>query len=166
MISAALAHFILNTDEMGYQDLADAHDIICFFPRDVADDEVFYPVSRTGKYIKMFGCIAAEESSMRPALIIMRKTFDDELLLFGFTLEKVGLYSQAHSFIDIEIVDDWFRDTFIPELDAGRERFASQWPAFLITGNCTAHCGLEFDPPSRDQMVVPIWLPSHSSNQL
>jgi hypothetical protein len=103
---------------------------------------------------------------MRPVLIIPRKTFDHELLLFGFTPEKVELYSQAHSFIDIEIFNDWFRDTFTPELGARRQRFAYRGPAFLIADNCTAHRGLEFDALCRDHMVVPIWLPPHSSNQL
>jgi hypothetical protein len=62
--------------------------------------------------------------------------------------------------------DDWFRDIFIPELDARRQRFVYQGPAFLIIDNSTAHRGLEFDALCRDHMVVPIWLPPHSSNQL
>jgi hypothetical protein len=153
-------------DEMGHQDWADAHDTICVVPRDIPDDEVFYPVSRTGKRITLIACIAGDGSYIRPCLIIPRKTFDDELLCFGFTPEKVEIYSQSHSFIDIEIFNDWFRDTFIPELIARRQRFTYQGPAFLILDNCTSHRGGEFDALCRDHLVVPIWLPPHSSNQL
>jgi hypothetical protein len=71
--------------------------------------------------------------------MIPRKTFDDELLLFEFTPEKVERYSRAHSFIDIEMFNDRFRDTFIPELDGRQQRFAHQGPAFLIAENCPAH---------------------------
>jgi hypothetical protein len=98
MGSGAPAHFVFTMDEMSHQDWADAHDTICFVRRDAADDEIFNPVSRTGKCLMLIVCIAADGSYMRPALIIPRKTFDDELLLFEFTTDKVELYSQTLSF--------------------------------------------------------------------
>jgi hypothetical protein len=165
-VSGAPAHFVFNMDEMGHQAWADAHDVICFVPRDVEEPTVSYPVSRTGKRITLIACIAADGSYLRPSLIIPRKTFDDELLLFGFTPEKVEIYSQTHSFIDIEIFNDWFRDSFIPELVARRQRFLYTGPAFLIVDNCTAHRGQDFDVLCQAHNVLPIWLPPHSSNQL
>jgi hypothetical protein len=88
-------------DEMGHQEWSDAIDTICFVPRDIEDQLIFYPVSRTGKRITLIACIAADGSYVRPCLIIQRKTFDDELLVQGFTPEKVEIYSQSLSFVDI-----------------------------------------------------------------
>jgi hypothetical protein len=39
--------------------------------------------------------IAADGSFIRPSIVISRKTFDDELLLDGFTPEKVEIYDQS-----------------------------------------------------------------------
>jgi hypothetical protein len=65
----------------------------------------------------MIAFIGGYGSYILLALIIPRKTFDDELLLFEFTSENVEFYSQTYPFIDIEMFNDWFRDTFISELD-------------------------------------------------
>jgi hypothetical protein len=102
-ISGAPAHFVDNMDEMGYQEWSDAIDTICFAPRDIEDQLIYCPVSRTGKRITLIVCMTADGSYVRPCLILQRKTFDDELLVQGFTPEKVEIYSQSLSVIDIEI---------------------------------------------------------------
>jgi hypothetical protein len=98
--------------------------------------------------------------------VISRKTFEDEILMHGFTPEKVEIYSQKNAYIDLEIFDDWFRDTFIPDLLARRDRFSDHGPAYLIMNNCPAHRGAEFDRLCVVHRVLPVWLPPHSSNQL
>jgi hypothetical protein len=105
-------------------------------------------------------------SHVGTCLAIPRKTFDDELLLVGCTPEKVEIYSQAHSYINMEIFFDWFRDMFLPDLELRQERFSYKGSAFLIANNCTVHHGAEFDEPGESHGVVQIWLPPHSPNQL
>jgi hypothetical protein len=165
-VSGAPAHFVFNMDEMGHQTWADAQQTVCFVPVDFEDSIVHYPVPRTGKRVTLIACIAADGSFIRPCLVISRKTFDDEILIQGFTPEKVEIYSQSKAYIDLDIFDDWFKDTFIPELVARRERFSYQGPAFLILDNCSAHRGAEFEHLCGAHRVVPVWLPPHSSNQL
>jgi hypothetical protein len=165
-VSGAPAHFVFNMDEMGHQSWADAQKTVCFVPADFQEPVVHYPVSRTGKRITLVACIAADGSFLRPCLVISRKTFDDEILTQGFTAEKVEIYSQSKAYIDLDIFDDWFKDTFIPEVNVRRERFGYPGPAYLILDNCSAHRGSEFDRLCGAHGIVPIWLPPHSSNQL
>jgi hypothetical protein len=165
-VSGAPAHFVFNMDEMGHQTWVDAEKTVCFVPAEFTEPIVHYPLSRTGKRITLIGCIAADGSFLRPCLVISRKTFDDEILIHGFTPEKVEIYSQANAYIDLGIFDDWFRDTFVPDLIARRERFSYHGPAFLIMDNCPAHRGEKFDQLCALHRIIPVWLPPHSSNQL
>jgi hypothetical protein len=165
-VSGAPAHFVFNMDEMGHQTWADAREIMCFVPGDYQEDTVPYPVSRTGKRITLIACVAADGSFVRPCIVISRKTFDDELLLYGFTPEKVEIYNQRNGYIDIEIFNDWVRDTFVPEIVARRERYQYQGPAFLLLDNCPSHHGRPFAELCECHKIVPIWLPPHASNQL
>jgi uncharacterized protein YjhX (UPF0386 family) len=80
-------------DEMGHQEFADAPIKTAFIPADARDKQVYYPVSRTGKRITLIACIAADGSYLKPALIIARKTFDDELVDYGYTPEKLDIIS-------------------------------------------------------------------------
>jgi hypothetical protein len=77
------AHFVFNMDEMGHQEFADAPNKTAYIPVTAKEKEVYYPVSRNGKRITLIGCIAADGSYIRPAIIIPRKTYDDELVNFG-----------------------------------------------------------------------------------
>jgi hypothetical protein len=165
-ISGVPAHFIFNMDEMGHQDWADAHETVCFVPSDIPDEIFYYPVSRAGKRITLIAAIAADGSYLRPAIIIPRETFDDELLLTGLTPEKVEIYSQAKSFITGDIFDDWIKDTFVPELLQRRARYSYHGPAFLILDNCTSHAGEYFDWACSEYNFLPFFIPPHSSNQL
>jgi hypothetical protein len=98
--------------------------------------------------------------------VIVRKTFDAELALQGYSNEKVDVYSQSKSFIDIAIFQDWFQTNFIPELQRRRDLYHYGGEAFIIMDNCTAHAGPTFQHLCEQHKVTPIFLPPHSSNQL
>jgi hypothetical protein len=83
LITGSTAHFSFNRDEMGHQDWADAHEKVCYVPATVQPTRIGYPVSRKGKRITLIGCIAGDGSFLLPALVISRKTFEDELRLLG-----------------------------------------------------------------------------------
>jgi hypothetical protein len=152
-------------DEMGHQVWSDAIDTVCFVPNDENLSVVYYPVAREGKRITLIACIAADGSYMRPALILARKTFEDEVLETGLTRRKLELYrNQPHSFINTEIFEDWFQDTFCPELRERRRLFNYDGPAFLLLDNCSAHHGEIFDRLAQEHNVVILFLPPHSSN--
>jgi hypothetical protein len=165
-LSGVPAHFVFNLDEMGHQSWADAKTKICYVPIELQATHISYPVSRKGKRITLIACIAADGSFMRPALVISRKTFDDELLLLGYTPEKVEIYDQQKAYIDRDIFTDWFKDTFLVEVAARRQKYNYHGPAFLIMDNCTAHSGEAFDEMCAEHMIKPIFIPPHSSNQL
>jgi hypothetical protein len=164
-VNGVPAHFLFNMDEMGHQPWADARDKVCFVPTNHSGATVNYPVSRTGRRITLIGCIAADGSFLRPSVIIPRKTYDDDLMLYGLTPEKVDVYHQKKGYIDKDIFFTWMTDTFVPELERRRMQFG-YGPACPIMDNCTSHTGEDIDAICQAHRINIIWLPPHSSNQL
>jgi hypothetical protein len=156
----------MNVDEMGHQPYADANDITCFVPAEHEGNEVRYPVSRVGKRITLIACICADGSYLRPALVIPRKTFDDDLLMHGYSPEKVEIYDQAKGYIDQVIFDDWVKDTLVPEIERRRAATGYQGQAILILDNCSAHKGPVFAQMCNLHKITPIFLPPHASHLL
>jgi hypothetical protein len=152
-------------DQMGHQEWADAATKICFVPASHAADRVYYPVPRTGKRITLLACVAADGSHLKPAVVIPRKTYDEDLMLFGLTPEKVELYSQGTGYVEIPIFDDWMRSIFIPELAMRRQTDSYNGPTFLMLDNCSTHTTSDFRDLWADHHIVPIFLLPHSSNQ-
>jgi hypothetical protein len=87
-ISGAPVHFLFDMDEMGHREWSDSTEKICFAPAHHSEDLVYYPVSRTGKCITLLACVAADGPFLKPAVVIPRKTYDEDLLRFGTTAEK------------------------------------------------------------------------------
>jgi hypothetical protein len=127
----------MNMDEMGHQSWADAQETTCWVPSSADMEFVYVPVSRKGKRITLIGCIAADGSFLRPAVIIARQTVDDEILLKGLTPEKIEFYTQSKSYIDTEIFEDWFKDTFVGEIVRRRKLFNYDGPYYLLMDNCS-----------------------------
>jgi hypothetical protein len=86
-------------------------------PAHHSGDLVYYPVSRTGKHIILLACLAADGLFLKPTVVIPRKAYDEDLLFFGITTEKVELYSQEKGHISKSIFDNWFGTVFIPKLE-------------------------------------------------
>jgi hypothetical protein len=166
-VSGVPAHFVMNMDEMGHQPFADARDILCFVPTAHQHPTVRYPVSRTGKRVTLLGCIFADGSHLRPALVIPRETFDDDLITgCGYTSEKVEVYNQKKGYVDRDIFEDWIQDLLLPEIQNRRDRYNYQGQAVLILDNCSAHKSLLLERLFEEKKILCLWLPPHSSHLL
>jgi hypothetical protein len=161
------AHFVFNMDEMGHQPWADALPVTCFVPATHVAKTVHYPVSRQGKRITLIACIAADGSVLRPAVVIPRKTYDDNLQEHGLTEEKLDVYYQRKGYIDRDIFETWFKDTFTQEVIQRRKRYKYTGPAYLIMDNCSAHTsGDIFERLCQELCIIPVFIPPHSSHML
>jgi hypothetical protein len=103
-VSGTPARFIFYMDEMGRQGQAGEQEMVCFVPVNFDGPFVYCPAPRRGKSLILIACIAVDGNFIGPCIVIARKTFDAELLVHGFTPEKVEIYSQTKSSIDIDIL--------------------------------------------------------------
>jgi hypothetical protein len=94
------------------------------------------------------------------------QTYDDELVEYGFTPEKIEIYSPNQACIDGDILFDWPEDTFVLDLQRRRVAFDYWWPAFLLLDNCSPHFGEGMTKISDDNNLKLLYIPPHSSNSL
>jgi hypothetical protein len=124
-VTGTPSNFLFNMDEMGHQESADAHSKVCIVTASHAGDLVYYPVSLAEKRITLIASCAADGSYIKPAVIVARKTFEDDEL--------------AKAFFDRDTLEGWFETTFTPDAARHRKRFSDKSPVFLLLDNCTAH---------------------------
>jgi hypothetical protein len=66
--------------------------------------------------------------------IITQKPYDgDALGVLERTQDNCFISSQCNSFIDMEIFNDWVKETFVPELIGRRRKWSYDGPAFLFS---------------------------------
>jgi hypothetical protein len=135
-------------------------------PEGIDGKTVTFPFSRTGKRVSLMACISADGTSVRPSTVIQRATFQEEAATFGLSPGTIEIYAQRKSFIDQDTYQQWFRDSFLPEVRRRRERWKYQGPAFLLADNWIAHCGMGIDELYAANDVVPIFLPPYSPDNL
>jgi hypothetical protein len=88
LLNGVPAHFVFNMDEMGHQKWADRQARTCFVSAYHEPDDVALPVFRTGKQITLVVCIAADDFYIKPPIVILRKTIDEDIFSTGLTERK------------------------------------------------------------------------------
>ena len=110
------APFVINIDQSGFQEWADKRNLVVVVPAEVTQDEIKIPVARTTKRASILAGIAADGSTITPAVIVPRKTIEMELFENGYTPDKVMLAYQENGFFTIEIFERWAFEVFFPEI--------------------------------------------------
>ena len=93
------APFVINIDQSGFQEWADKRNLI------VTKDEIKIPVARATKRASILAGIAADGSTITPAVIVPHKTIEMELFENGYTPDKVMLAYQENGFFTTEIFE-------------------------------------------------------------
>jgi hypothetical protein len=143
-IEGVPAHFVYNLDELGHQPWADAKVATCISQAEYTERTVYYHVSRQEERITLIAWVAADDSHLRLAVIIPRKTYDDDLCICGLTMEKIDVYVQGRGYTGRAIFEDRFRDTFVAEVVEGCNKYNYHGPAYLIMDDCSDHSGDTF----------------------
>jgi hypothetical protein len=116
------AAFSFNLDESGFQDWADRRERMVIVPATVHDDRVGIPADRSTKRSSLLLCIVADGTSLKPMLILPRKTIERELLEQGINEGISMLVYQEHGFITGDLFKKWCVEVLLPEIQQRRER--------------------------------------------
>ena len=92
------APFVINIDQSGFQEWADKRNLIVVVPADFTQDEIKIPVARTTKRASILAGIAADGSTITPAVIVPRKTIEMELFENGYTPIRLCLHIKRRAF--------------------------------------------------------------------
>jgi hypothetical protein len=115
VLTGVPARMIWNIDETGFQRCADAMDQMVVVPSDYEGTEIPLPVVRGGKRSSAIVAISASGSSLKPVIIIARKTIEVELMQAGITQQNCMIVDQKCGFVNMAIFE-----------------MSVPWPSFLI----------------------------------
>ena len=157
--------FIINIDETGFQEWADAHKLQCIVPISHLKNTVKMPKERSTKRATMLAGICADGTTVRSMIVITRDTIEKELLDLGYTPEKV-LYGKSETgFMNQTLFLQWARESFIPEMKQKRHRLSYDGPILLIMDGFGVHDCDEFRTLLEDENIHPLLFAPHSSDQ-
>jgi hypothetical protein len=117
----------------------------------------------------MLAALSADGSSLKPMIIIQRKTYEIDLFESGFTPDKVLIVHGERGFIDRTLFDLWAGTMFFPEIERRRLEYQYDGPPVLILDGCTSHESDWFlDEALTQQATLHTLhvLPPHSSDKM
>ena len=160
------AAFVLNVDESGFDQFVDAQQSIRIVPTEYDQKSIPVPVTRAEKRATLIAAIAADGTALRPMVVVQRETVEAELLLRGYTLDKVYLRRSDTGFVNTELFLDWGREIFFPELRRRRAEQSYEGPIVLIMDGFGCHTSEEFLELAEQENVICKLIPPHTSDQL
>ena len=160
------AAFIVNIDEAGFAEFADRHTTTRIVPASYPLNSVGVPVSRAEKRATLLAGICADGSALKPLVIVQRDTLERELLVRGYTADKIMFETTEKGYMNTEVFIKWGKKCFIPEMQRRRQDFGYDGPIILLLDQFGCHVNEVFIAMCEEANVVCTFLPPHTSDQL
>ena len=160
------AAFIVNIDEAGFAEFADRHTTTRIVPASYPLNSVGVPVSRAEKRATLLAGICADGSALKPLVIVQRDTLARELLVRGYTADKIMFETTEKGYMNTEVFIKWGKKCFIPEMQRRRQDFGYDGPIILLLDQFGCHCNEVFIAMCEEANIVCTFLPPHTSDQL
>lgn len=159
------APFVINIDESGCNEFADAMNTIVIVPSDFPHNEIKIPVKRCSKNTSIIGAICCDGSTITPGVVVNRKTIETELYEAGYTDDKVCIGHQENGFFNKDTFQEWAEKYFFPEIMKRREKYEYQGEALVILDGFCVHDTDWFLDECTFYNIIPLFMPPHSSDQ-
>jgi hypothetical protein len=157
---------IINIDECGYQEWVDGQKENVIVPIEYRGETVEIPKNRAQRRSTMVASITADGGTLKPMIIVSRKTIETEVYETGYTPNDSIIVFQENGFINSELFLKWTNEVLIPYVNQERERLRYSGPAFLLLDGCSTHISDHFLDLCFDCGIELEMLPPHTSDQL
>lgn len=159
--------FVINTDETGFQQWANAKPEYVLIPCDASTKDIHYSVKRQQKHSTLVASVIADGSCLNSLLIITRKTIERELYMLGYRPDTGYFYAQQENgFITAHIWDYWADEILFPEVIQRRNKYNYSGPILLLLDGCSAHFSEYFLQECLYYGIAIFIEPPNSSDQL
>ena len=165
-VGEILAPFVINVDETGFQEFVDARRGIRIVPANYEFNSVPVPVTRSEKRATLIAAISADGSSLRPMVVLPRVTMESELLLRGYTEDKVQYGRSETGFVNRALFTDWVRYTLVPEIRWRRNQHQYSGPALVLLDGFQCHQSEDICQMCEEENIIFMFFPPHTSDQL
>ena len=160
------AAFVINADETGFQEFVDARASARIVPTEYLLNSVPVPVTRAEKRATLLAAVCADGTCLRPMVVVQRDTMERELLLRGYTCDKIHYARSEKGFMNTELFIEWRRRTLLPEMRRRRLDHHYDGPILLLVDGFGCHHSDAFTSMCEEEGIVCIFLPPHTSDQL
>ena len=159
-VSGVSARLIINADESGFQPWVDSKDVRVWVASNHQGDSVQVPVDRQVKRVTLLAGITLSGATIRPLVILPRKSFELELAALGYTDSAIFTDSKK-GYVSKDRFILWLQNAVKPYLEEVRKDIGcSDSKAVLILDGCSSHADLERICESMNLSVFTI--PPHS----
>ena len=160
------AAFIMNIDEAGFAEYVDKHNSVRIVPASYTQKTIPVPVSRAEKRASLLAGICADGDTLKPMVIVPRDTMECELILRGYTVDKIHFAHSDKGYMTTELFLLWAEKSFFPEIRHKRAIHDYYGPAILILDQFGSHCNDTFVSMCEEENIVCMFIPAHTSDQL
>jgi hypothetical protein len=166
IIEGVPADFIINVDETGCDDFADARPEKVIVPATYADDTIPIPADRAMKRATLVGAIVAIGTVLKPMIIVQRKTIALEVQKWGYRDDRVMFVHQENGYITTTRFGQWIQEILIPYVRQQRDRIGYAGRAVLLLDGCSCHHPAQLDQELEANQILLRVFPPHTSDQL
>ena len=157
------SHFVLNLDEEGHEDFADATKQTVVVSAE-SHGPYYFPVKRTNNRTTFLACITGDGCYLKPLIVIKRKTIEARFCRLPI-IDKIFFAQNDSGFITTEIFNDWIIQILVPYIQEKRKQMNYNGPAVLLLDGCSCHYTFELFKLCNENFIKIFFLPPHSSNQ-
>lgn len=122
LIKGVPTNFIINIDEVGNQDFADAEIKSLIAPASYNQLYASYPVSRSSTRASCIAAISPTGLVCIPQIAVTRATLDDEIYEY-IPMDSVQIVHTDNGYVNSASFKHWFDTVFLPELHRLREKY-------------------------------------------
>ena len=157
--------FVYNVDECGIQEFADAKPVDVIVPVGFDRETLEYASRRNAYRSTLVAGICADGSALKPVFIIKQKMVPDQIVLDGWTKDKVLFIHTESGFVNGGLFVEWFNTVFVPDVQRKRELFGKpDQKAVLLMDGCSAHTVEQIEEDARNNNVEIQLFPPHTSH--
>ena len=160
------AAFIVNVDESGFDQFVDARQSRRIVPARYDLNSVPVGVSRTEKRATLIAAICGDGAALKPLVVVHRETVETELLLRGYTSDKVILKRSDTGFVNTGLFIEWAQRSLFPAMRQRRAEMDYDGPILLIMDGFSCHQSDRFLELCEPENIVCRLIPPHTSDQL
>ena len=160
------AAFVINVDESGFNEFVDARETTRIVPNDYAHNSIPVAITRAEKRATLIGAICADGHALKPMVVLQRETLEGELLIRGYTVDKVLFARSDKGFVTTRLFTRWGRQALLPEVQRRRAELDYDGPALLLLDGFGCHQSAEFVEMLEEANILCVFFPPHTSDQL
>ena len=160
------AAFVMNVDESGFNEFVDCRQTIRVVPTNYEFNSVPVPVTRSEKRATLIAGICADGHALKPMVVLQRDTVEQELLLRGYTNDRVFLTRSEKGFVTTSLFTLWGKHVLLPEVRRRRSEHEYDGPALLLLDGFGCHQSTAFLEMCEAENIICMMFPPHTSDQL